>query len=493
MSLTSPLIADLDKKDGYPEVLMINNKGEIYAWHYNGDLVIPGNNGIFAQAVPSVTEGFPCLAVADLDGDNINEVIAGAANENAGGIYIWKIDGTPLLVPGDYPDKFTCIYGIAVTDVDAKGDLEVITFGENNEHPVVCAFKKNGSQANGYPIILNDLIAGSWFGNPPAIGDLERDGILEIVVSMWTLGEARIYGWHQDGTPLSPSGPLVFYKSPDIERKKEVLSRSGLNRLEVMTEIKNMSQKKLGSFVSSFKDTIFASMAETFGNPVLTDVDGDGNVDIIVRAGNYLSSGYERVFAWDCEGNLIPGFPLFASAEPTILNNFPYSPVMADIDKDGKLDLIIATDWPENKLICWKFNTNYLPKTMHWPKYMHDKWNSGIFRLEDYTDVKEEEEIQIPSSFSLSQNYPNPFNPTTRIQFRVGSLEFRQSIHTTLTIYNILGQRVRTLVNENKSPGRYEILWDGKDDKGKEVSSGVYFYQFKAGEFKETKRMVLLR
>jgi hypothetical protein len=166
---------------------------------------------------------------------------------------------------------------------------------------------------------------------------------------------------------------------------------------------------------------------------------------------------------------------------------------MADIDKDGKLDLIIATDWPENKLICWEFNTNYQPKTMHWPKYMHDKWNSGIFRLEDYTKVKDEEEIQVPSSFSLSQNYPNPFNPTTRIQFRVGSLEFSQSIHTTIIIYNILGQKVRVLVDEDKLPGRYEILWDGKDDKGKEVSSGIYFYQLKTGGFKETKRMVLLR
>ena len=494
-TLASPMIADLDKKDGYLEVLMINNQGIVYAWRNNGKPVILGNNGIFAQAVPSVTEGFPSLAIADLDGDNINEVIAGAANENAGGIYIWKIDGTSLLVPGDYPDKFTCTYGIAITDVDAKGDLEVITFGENNEHPVVCAFKKNGGQASGYPIILDDLIAGNWFGNPPAIGDLERDGVLEIVVSIWTLGEARIYAWHQDGTPLSTAGPLVSIKSPDVERKKEVFSRSGQGREEAITEIKSMSQEKLGGFILNFRDTIFASVAETFGNPVLADVNADGYVDIVVRAGTYLSSGYERVFAWDYEGNLIPGFPLYASSEPSILTNFPYSPVITDMDKDGKLNLILATDWPENKLICWEFNTDYQPKTMHWPKYMHDKANSGVFRLEDYTEVKGEEEIQVPTFFSLSQNYPNPLNPSTTMPFQVGSLKFGvwRPIHANLTIYNILGQRVRTLVNENKLPGRYEIFWDGKDDKGKEVSSGIYFYQLKAGGFKETRKMVLLR
>jgi hypothetical protein len=100
-----------------------------------------------------------------------------------------------------------------------------------------------------------------------------------------------------------------------------------------------------------------------------------------------------------------------------------------------------------------------------------------------------------PERFTLSQNYPNPFNPSTTIPFRVKSLEFGvgRPIRTTLKIYNILGQRVRTLVDEDKLPGRYNIVWDGKDNSGKDVGSGIYFYQLRTKECTDTKKMVLLR
>jgi hypothetical protein len=113
----------------------------------------------------------------------------------------------------------------------------------------------------------------------------------------------------------------------------------------------------------------------------------------------------------------------------------------------------------------------------------------------DWTDVKDEQIVGLPKSFELGQNYPNPFNPTTTILFKAGGSQFRgQSlISTTLKIYNILGQKVRTLVDENKSPGNYKIIWDGKDDSGKEVASGIYFYQLKTEDYTATKKMVLLR
>jgi hypothetical protein len=101
----------------------------------------------------------------------------------------------------------------------------------------------------------------------------------------------------------------------------------------------------------------------------------------------------------------------------------------------------------------------------------------------------------IPERFTLSQNYPNPFNPTTTIPFTVYGSPFmvHSPIHTTLKIYNILGQLVRTLVDEDKLPGRYNIIWDGKDNSGKEVGSGIYFYQLRTKEYTNTKKMVLLR
>jgi len=111
------------------------------------------------------------------------------------------------------------------------------------------------------------------------------------------------------------------------------------------------------------------------------------------------------------------------------------------------------------------------------------------------TDVKSDQEPIIPKSFSLKQNYPNPFNPATTIPYRVGGSQFmvHSSSHTTLKIYNILGQLVRTLVDEEKAPGNYKVIWDGKDNSGKEVTSGIYFYRLECSGSTETRKMILLR
>jgi len=97
--------------------------------------------------------------------------------------------------------------------------------------------------------------------------------------------------------------------------------------------------------------------------------------------------------------------------------------------------------------------------------------------------------------FSLSQNYPNPFNPTTVIQFTVRSSRSTENrpVHTNLTIYNILGQKVKIVVNEVKYPGAHQVLWDGKDEKGQSMASGIYFYRVKTEDYVEVKKMVLLK
>lgn len=117
----------------------------------------------------------------------------------------------------------------------------------------------------------------------------------------------------------------------------------------------------------------------------------------------------------------------------------------------------------------------------------------GVFYFPHSPTFVKDDDHNTPQRFELSQNYPNPFNPTTRIQFRVSSLEFGNPAQTTLKVYNILGQLVRTLVDEEKMPGKYKINWDGKDDSGKEVGSGIYFYQLRTRDYTDTKKMVLLR
>jgi len=94
----------------------------------------------------------------------------------------------------------------------------------------------------------------------------------------------------------------------------------------------------------------------------------------------------------------------------------------------------------------------------------------------------------IPATFRLSQNYPNPFNPTTKIQYQLPENSF-----VSLTIYNILGEQIRTLVNEEKSAGNYTVSWNGKNEQSEMVPSGVYYYQIKTADYSQTQKMVFLR
>jgi hypothetical protein len=118
----------------------------------------------------------------------------------------------------------------------------------------------------------------------------------------------------------------------------------------------------------------------------------------------------------------------------------------------------------------------------------------GVLRITP-TFVSENENLNLPQNFNLGQNFPNPFNPTTTIPFKVKSLEFGvgRPIRTTLIIYNVLGQEVRTLVDENLNSGTYQVIWDAKNDKGVKVPSGVYFYRLTSGDISEVRKMVLLR
>ena len=106
----------------------------------------------------------------------------------------------------------------------------------------------------------------------------------------------------------------------------------------------------------------------------------------------------------------------------------------------------------------------------------------------DPTDVEEHDGTTLPETFSLVQNYPNPFNPTTILEYNVPT-----RAHVTVEIFNLLGQHVSTLVDETKSAGNYRAEWNGTDANGRSVSTGVYLYRFKAGDFVATKKMLLLK
>jgi hypothetical protein len=94
----------------------------------------------------------------------------------------------------------------------------------------------------------------------------------------------------------------------------------------------------------------------------------------------------------------------------------------------------------------------------------------------------------LPKVYALHDNYPNPFNPATTIRY-----DLPEASKTELAVYNVVGQMIQTLVSAEQKAGEYQVTWDGKDGFGKDVASGIYYYVFRAGDFKSVKSMVLLK
>jgi len=119
--------------------------------------------------------------------------------------------------------------------------------------------------------------------------------------------------------------------------------------------------------------------------------------------------------------------------------------------------------------------------------YMGD--GTACFEVECDTDVKDQTgDREKPPRFALFQNHPNPFNQATRIEFTLAKSGF-----VNLRIYDLLGRAVRTLASEHLSSGYKSVLWDGKNDFGKDVASGIYFYKLRAEDYSATKALVLLK
>ncbi len=121
-----------------------------------------------------------------------------------------------------------------------------------------------------------------------------------------------------------------------------------------------------------------------------------------------------------------------------------------------------------------------------------EKKGSGVIYFDDFIidfiTTETEEPPEIPKSFKLEQNYPNPFNPETKITYALP-----QAGDITLRIYDLNGQLIREWHHNNREAGRYSVLWDGTNTKGKSVSTGLYLYTLQSAHFTDTKKMIFIK
>ena len=338
---------------------------------------------------------------------------------------------------------FFCM-DLSACDINNDHKLELIAFGYFRDYGYwLYAFDDDLQAISGWPRSINadDFVVPT----NPTFADIDGDGELEYFTTYFDFGTSYVLAWNLDGSPClagSTSGLFAVVPGPSI-----------LNML------------------------------------LAADMNGDKFPELVACAMNdmFLNYPVQRIYCWDKDGKLLDGYPLIGEmGNSTYLR---YTPVIGDINRDGKVDLIMTT--ADSSLVFFNFpESNYDPCSMPAPFWRYGREMNNIVKAA-WPCGKTNSGIdgRMPNSFVLLQNYPNPFNSITRIDFSIPNAS-----NVTINIYNILGQKICTPVNDFMTAGKHAVYWDGKDAAGhNNLASGLYFYRMETANYSEDRKMLLLK
>ncbi len=440
----SVALEDLDADDR-DEILFGSKNDTLYALQRDGHLFFRRDMGSEVMSTP---------AVADLNNSGSPEIILGTMD---GQLHV-------LTAQGQKYDPFPITLGgpvmadAALADLDDDGTLDVVVGTSDGLLYVISG--GTGQMLPGFPFATEGAIWSS-----PVIADLNGDGDEEIIFGS---DDTNLY-------VLTSAGSVLFTYETDqpIRSSPAVADLDGNGYLDVIFtshDGKVYAMNHQGYAVSGWP---YATGKTLWNSPIVLDIDADGAMEVVVEV-----SGAQLLHL-EADGTLLMSLPIQAGG--IVMS----TPVAGDLDNDGDLEIAVGST---NGVYVWNYPT---PSTvdMPWPMYRGNARRTGY--VEDVTTGRGEDahpEPWVPARYALAQNYPNPFNPETTIRYSLA----RESL-AKLTVYNILGQEIVTLVNDRQSAGAHEAVWSGQDARGRDVSSGLYFYRLEAGDFAETRKMVLMR
>jgi len=328
------------------------------------------------------------------------------------------------------------VYGSVMADLNDDNLMEIITSGYDSTGTRTLWVKTRGQDdLPGWPRQLPEM--DGWLGSVPMVGDLDLDGVPEILTTYFEFDRSVLYIFRADGSPyISQDG-----RPPGDAYHPNVI----------------------------------------LGIPVVANLTGDDYPEIVMRSGFIIpGTGPEQVHILDHQGNLLPGWPISTPAPPRQVFSTVFTPLVDDLDNDGLVELILISE--PGELLVWDFDAPSDNGRNHGRLLMDNRNSSRYVSPGVPTDVGEDNPL-LPTEYNLGQNYPNPFNPTTNIQFDIPTTKRVQ-----LDVYNVLGQKVQTLLDRKLTPGRYTIPFDGS-----RLASGVYLYRLRAGDITLSKKMTLLK
>lgn len=429
-------------------VMLLNKRGQILAYNYDGTPYFHSLGGLFASFDPRITDflsyggqSSPMVTSVDLNSDGVFEIIGSYS------AFVFPYEGIGLFESTTGRPAFgrfdelvlhsPTILGTTLADLNNDDIPEIIsTTIDSGGVPRVWVLKNGMTVMPGWPVEMPAVT--DWIGSYPTAADLDLDGTPEILCTFFYFDIAALYIFKADGSSY-------------IQRSDRPVGEALIEPV-------------------------------TFGVPMVANLVGDEHPEIIIRSGYLLpGTGSEKLYIYDYLLERVPGWPQPTPARPNTVVSSQYASMVDDLDGDGKVELVLLSD--ANDLLVWNFEASS-ENGKNSTKFLADSLNSGILNQGDFsTGVGDGKEPELPNEFTLSQNYPNPFNPTTTIDF---SLPKREKIR--LEVFNILGQKVVTLVDKELSAGSHKAEFDSGG-----LSSGIYFYRLTSGNNVISKKMNLIK
>lgn len=314
--------ADLDR-DGRMEIIRSNTDSLVYVFRLDGT-AFPG------WPVPTTGFGQIVPTVADLDGDGTPEIVVPTRGlTNGGRLYVFRTNGT--LFPGWPLDLGNNnVESATAADLDGDGDLELIAAERRGSIGVVHVFQHNGTAFGGtWPLTLDHVPTGT-----AAVGDLDADGTLEVVLQSYN----SLFVTDANGA-LRPGFPIDFAQTQTANFSYQSPALGDLDGDGTLEIVVACHRNGSACHVLRHDGSLLPGWPKSFGGtwsycpPTLADLDGDGRLDVLCgRAGGTVSA--PALYAWRANGSLLPGFPVAhpGGAEAPL--------TVGDIDQDGQLEIL---------------------------------------------------------------------------------------------------------------------------------------------------------
>jgi len=501
-----PVAGDIDGDADF-EIIAVDERGAIYAWHHDGSEYRDGDSNPSTQGIfyrtPTSSFHYSSPALCDIDGDGKDEIILGTFADS---VYCLNEDGTsvpgwPFALPGDIAGS------VATGDVDDDGLPEVVVHSSTSE---LYLLNHDATIAPGFPRFVADN--KPFFRPSMALGDFTGDGKLEIAAAHSNNTQSRLYLIDHLGNNL-PGWPIVYSTSTWTESSPVIGDLNGDSQLDVVICDEDRfvyAFDMTGALLAGFP---IATASFVRATPTIADVDQDSDVDLVVHSFDQNLYVYDINATYDENYAPWPSFQANSHRNgkhgfnvPTAVGNALFTFTvggdaidlvwMMDVgDETFDLERSQVDDGRQGvfKTLAQEMSVN-ARGTLQYRDASVEMGGTYVYRLKSRENPDEEfttQEIYIPiTRADLAQNYPNPFNPTTKITYFVPEGGARL---VNLVIYDVKGSRVRTLVDEARTVGKYAEVWNGRNDQGHSVSSGVYFYRLSQPGFTSTKKMILLK